>query len=290
MKHPCGILLVFTIVFVLFACSKKSTEPSDTGHAQMVRVPAGNIIMGDTNGIGIAGATAHHVNLSSFYIGRHEVTQAEWMAVMGTDQNPSCYSGDDQRPVEQVSWYMTLIFCNKKSLSEGRTPVYSINGSTNPDEWNAVPHAPDWDAANCNWSANGYRLPTEAEWEYAARSASSNPDYLYSGSNEIDTVAWYSDNSDEITHPIANKTHNALSLYDMTGNVWEWCWDWFSASYYNSGPVDNPTGPGVSPYSCRLFRGGSYNSPIFQSYICYRGNNTPNLTGPDIGFRIATSY
>ncbi len=161
-------------------------------------------------------------------MGKYEVTQREWTDIMG-DNPATGYGVGDLYPVYNVSWYSVLRYCNLRSLAEGLVPAYTINGSTNPANWGATPidFDPIWDAAICNWTANGYRLPTEAEWEYAARGASNTPDYLYAGSNDVDAVAWYyADGSADGNKPIGGKAPIALGLFDMSGNANELCWDW----------------------------------------------------------------
>jgi len=154
----------------------------------------------------------HSVTVSSFYVGKFEVTQKEYQNVMG--KNPSYFKGENN-PVENVTWYDAVKYCNKRSEKEGRTPSYNINGNN----------------VTCDFSANGYRLPTEAEWEYAARGGNKSQNYKYSGSNKIGDVAWYDSNSGLRTHPVGQKAPNELGIYDMTGNVWEWCWDWYDGNY-----------------------------------------------------------
>ena len=156
-----------------------------------------------------------------------EVTQKLYQKIMGT--NPSEFKGENN-PVESVSWYDAIYFCNKLSEKYGYTPVYSVNGTTDVTKWNYTPHKEFSIYGNItqNISADGFRLPTEAEWEYAAKGGQN---YEYAGSNNIDEVAWYRDNTGRTTHPVAQKKANGYGLYDMSGNVYEWCWDAFSYDY-----------------------------------------------------------
>ncbi|MBM4398705.1 MAG: chitobiase/beta-hexosaminidase C-terminal domain-containing protein [Candidatus Cloacimonetes bacterium] len=232
--------------------------------ATMILLPGGTFSMGRTSGVGDTDELpVHQVTLSSFYIGKYEVTQGQWVAIMGS--NPSYFNNPDfpvdlNRPVEKVSWYAALVYCNRRSIVEGLNPVYSIGGSTNPDNWGAIPvtYNANWDAAECNWSENGFRLPTEAEWEYAARGASNTPDYIYAGSNTGEDVAWCQLNSGETTRIVGHKLPNGIGTFDLSGNVNEWCWDWYNSTYYSTSPAVNPTGPTSGNH--KVLRGGNWNS------------------------------
>ncbi len=179
----------------------------------------------------------HMVRITSFYINKYAVTQKEWIAIMGS--NPSELDGEFL-PIDNISWYDAVVFCNKRSVAEGFTPCYIING----------------EEVTCNWEVNGYRLPTEAEWEFAMRGGNHSQGYEFSGSNDINEVAWYADNSGWTAHPIGLKKENELGLFDMSGNIYEWCWDIYGP--YTGEDKKNPKGPEEGPN--RVFRGGSWSS------------------------------
>jgi formylglycine-generating enzyme required for sulfatase activity len=258
--------------------------------SNMVNIPAGTFTMGRASGTGYADEQpTHSVTLSAFYIGKYEVKQSEWLAVMGS--NPSSFTGDTSRPVEMVSFYSVMVYCNKRSINEGLTPAYTINGSTDPATWGAIPTTNNatWNAATFSYSATGYRLPTEAEWEYAARGATNSPDYLYAGSNTVGDVSWYDTNAGSTTHVVGQKTANGLGLYDMSGNVQEWVWDWYGT--YSSGAVTNPTGPSSNPTDLHVIRGGSWDQTNNASRVVYRSYGTPEKNSPKVfndrlGFRV----
>jgi formylglycine-generating enzyme required for sulfatase activity len=233
---------------------------------QMVSIPGGTFTMGCTSeqtNCYSDELPTHQVTLSSYSIGKYEITQKQWREVMGT--NPSYFTGDN-KPVEQVSWYEVVAFCNALSIREGFTPAYTINGTT----------------VSCNFLSNGYRLPTEAEWEYAARGGAQSPNTQYSGSNMLSEVAWYNSNSSSTTHDVGTKLPNQLGIYDMSGNVWEWVWD-YSGSY-TSASQTNPTGP--TSGSDRRLRGGSWNNNAENCRSANRNNNNPDNRNNNNGARV----
>ena len=227
----------------------------------------------------------HKVTVSSFYMCDHEVTQAEYKAVMG---KASGYFSGNNRPVESITWYDAIEYCNKLSIRQGLTPCYSLDGKTDTKTWGTKDSS--WNNVACNWSANGYRLPTEAEWEYAARGGNKSKDYVYSGSNNIGLVAWFNYNSNNKTHDVKTKIPNELGLYDMSGNVWEWCWNRFQQ--YNSYSQINPVGS--SKGSVRVGRGGSWSGGLSDWDASYCRVSTRLGFSPDfkegyIGFRVVRS-
>ena len=262
---------------------------------EMVQVASGTFTMGSpTSEVDrYDNETQHQVKLTqNFYIGKYEVTQEQYETVMGT--NPSNFktdaaSGETQsrRPVEMVSWYDALVFCNKLSIREGLSPAYSINGKTNPTEWGTVPTSSDtiWNAVTIVSSSTGYRLPTEAQWEYAARGGqSANNSYkIYSGSNTVGDVAWYDGNSGIKTHEVGTKAANELGLHDMSGNVREWCWDWRGGDY-SSGVQTDPSG--ASSGSGRALRGGYWGDTARYARSAYRGIYIPYDRYFALGFRL----
>lgn len=225
----------------------------------------------------------HSVSLQGFFISAKETTQNEWYEVMNTIPSSSHGSGPEF-PVYQVSWYDALVYCNKKSINEGLSPVYALNGVTNPDSWGTIPTTsnPEWNAITCNWNANGYRLPTEAEWEFASRGGTWSENYEYAGSNRIGNVAWYLNNSANITHQTATKQMNEAGIYDMSGNVYEWCWDWYAP--YENVSQTNPTGPDSG--TTRSIRGGSFLNEPQNCLSTFRLDLSPESRLNYTGFRI----
>ena len=282
-------------------CFKSGWTPSSTACAiytisavppgQMIYVSGGSFTMGRTTGSGDSDELpTHTVTLNSFYIDKYEVTQAEYSLFMPNPGWTSDYGLGANYPAYRVSWYSAIKYCNLRSMAEELTPCYTISGSTDPAHWGAVPASNNstWNAVICNWNANGYRLPTEAEWEYAARGATNNPDYLYSGSDDINAVVWYGSNSGDTTQPVGTKAPNGIGTHDMSGNLWEWCWDWYSGSYYSSSPQNNPRGPESGSY--RLLRGGSWYSVATYCRVANRNDLIPYV-GDDsyVGFRLCRS-
>ena len=231
------------------------------------------------------------LEIASFYMSDHPVTRGEYKTLMGEDPSyASAYDKDGNRltgddnvknnPVNRISWYDALVYCNTRSINEGLTPCYEIDGKTAPKDWGSVPTSSDstWNAATCDFTADGYRLPTEAEWEWAARGGES---YTYAGSDDIDEVAWYTSNTNDTgTRDVKTKKANGYGLYDMSGNVWEWCWDWYGSI---SGDTAS-SGPASGSYRC--LRGGSWLDGAGYAQVAYRSGNIPSRRSYDYGIRL----
>ncbi|MCL1938596.1 MAG: formylglycine-generating enzyme family protein [Candidatus Azobacteroides sp.] len=224
------------------------TETSHSLNLEMIYVQGGTFIMGCTPEQGDdccdKEKLAHQVTVNSFYISKYEVTQAQWETVMGN--NPSSFKGDGL-PVENVSWHNVQEFIRQLNIQTGKQ----------------------------------YRLPTEAEWEFAARGGKKSKGYKYSGNDTLNIVAWYDDNSGEKTHAVGSKLPNELDIYDMSGNVWEWCNDWYGAY---AGNPQNPTSG-----SNRVLRGGSWVALARAARVSFRIDFVPDYHYNFLGFRLACS-
>jgi formylglycine-generating enzyme len=272
------------------AASATKTAPAgaDAPPAEFVRIAPGTFIMGsplDEPGR-FDDETQHPVTLlHPFHMCEHLVTQAEWTYVMGW--NESHFTGDADLPVENVNWYDCVVYCNTRSWAEKLTPVYTI--SDQQSEGNHLTSAyVTWDQ-----SANGYRLPTDAECEYACRAGSRTAFYngpiTVQGTSPfctddpgLDEISWYCANSDHRTHPVQTKPPNAWGLYDMAGNVQQWCWDLYED--LSAAPATDPTGPEVG--NLRIWRGGGWAYNPRHCRCAQRGRDEPDGRYRDIGVRL----
>jgi formylglycine-generating enzyme required for sulfatase activity len=238
----------------------------------LVLIPKGGYTMGSPTGESARGSdeAPHKVTLTTdFWMAESEVTQRQYRNLMGS--TPSNFKGDDL-PVEQVSWLDAVTYCNALSEKENLPPCYQISGET-----------VGWaDGVKCK----GYRLPTEAEWEYAANPVTP-PRTVYAGSDTVDGVAWYYTNSANTTHAVKTKTANGRGLYDLSGNVWEWVWDWYQGNY-EALPSTDPLGPATGAF--RVIRGGAWLITAPAARIAQRSNATPTIRSNALGFRIVRSY
>lgn len=254
------IMFVMAMIFIVTS-SEESYSKSLSGNyrnkqrnssdIEMVYVAGGTFTMGATSEQGSDAYSdekpVHSVTVSGFHIGKYEVTQKQWVEVMGS--NPSYFKGDNL-PVENVSWIDVQVFILKLNAKTGKK----------------------------------YRLPTEAEWEFAARGGNKSKGYKYSGSNTPSDVSWYDGNSNSKTHPVGTKSPNELGIYDMSGNVCEWCSDWYGE--YSSNSQTNPEGP--SSGDKRVVRGGCWSgiASIFDRVSSRGGGDSPMSTSKITGFRL----
>jgi formylglycine-generating enzyme required for sulfatase activity len=235
--------------------------------ATLVLIPAGEFLMGSPDSDEDAQddeKPQHKVRIARpFYLGATEITQGQYRAVTG--ENPSSFKGSDDLPVENVSWDEAVAFCNKLSVRERLKPYYQFSGARS--------------------GGDGYRLPTEAEWEYACRAGTSTRFSFGDADTSLGEYAWFGGNSDGKTHPVGQKRPNAWGLFDVYGNVWEWCCDGYQADYYGGSPAADP--PGSSQAAGRVIRGGGW---YFQPRYCraaHRGKSAPGGRGDGLGLRLA---
>ncbi|MBI9032128.1 formylglycine-generating enzyme family protein [bacterium] len=272
----------------------------ETGESYKIRIIAReNAVDDDDNFLNftkVEGGTFYNgtsnITLSDFFIDKYEVTQGEYEAVMGEDPSVDRYGKGNRYPLYSVTWFDAIKYCNLRSLQEGLEPcyVYGSNGS-DPKDW-----PEEWDYFEnhinfvCDFSADGYRLPTEMEWMYAAKGGNQtdpNTYNLWSGTNiqaDLINYAWYATNSDRKTNPVGTKLANQLNLFDLSGNIIEWCWDIYNENYLNENQT-NPCGP--SNGDSRVIRGGGWwNSTPQNCQVGYRSLTFPDFSYYDIGFRL----
>ncbi len=242
------------------------TVAPTSGAAIMVLIPAGTFLMGDRSGRPNE-APVHEVKVAAFLIDIREVTQGDFARY--DLPNPSHFKGPEL-PVEQVTWPQAALYCNTRSRAEGLEPCYNE------------------DTAECNFAANGYRLPTEAEWEYACRAGTKTAYSFGADAGQLGRFAWFKENANKKTHPVAQKPPNEWGLHDMHGNVSEWCNDIYDEAYYQKAPSENPTGPAEGKQY--VLRGGSWASSADANRSAYRvgensGFSDACLARDAIGFR-----
>ncbi|HOZ50114.1 MAG TPA: formylglycine-generating enzyme family protein [Candidatus Hydrogenedentes bacterium] len=257
-------LLSASISFAIAAVAGPPAEPSEIttpSGAVMVLLPGGTFTMGDNDGE--VDEPEHAVTVSPFCIDQFEVSQEEYERLMG--DNPSKVKSK-KNPVEQIRWSDAVRYCNARSREEGLEPAYDLTAWT------------------CNFEANGYRLPTEAEWEYAARAGTGTAYSFGASDDDLTKHAWFKDNAKAKPHPVRQRRPNPWGLYDMHGNVWEWCNDFYQVDYYLRSEAEDPRGPERG--AKKVLRGGCWNSTPDACRSAYRYNENPAYTDACFGYDI----
>ncbi len=309
----CVAVIGFAFAFV--ACdffNNEDESSSSDGSSSEDNISAGLVEISGAHFDGTSSLTPYSdvfikkrvIDIKDLYVSDHEITQAEYEKYCNYGGSESSrpndtYGKGNNYPVYWVSYYDALVYCNLRSEAEGFTPCYSMNDYTDVAKWTGIVASggkycgpateqrsqdDPWNLIICNFDADGYRLPTEAEWEYLARSDGQNSviEYKYSGSDDIDDVAWYSENSSNKLHEVKTKNSNLAELYDMSGNVREWCYDWYGTITATSEET------GTSSGDARVSRGGTVTAGSAK-YFCEvncRSYTPPYLRHPDLGFRV----
>ena len=277
MKHKLAASTgLFVALALLSACDRKTIKeppkpkavaPNSSAAPElavtdsaMVRIAAGRFMMGDKEQVD---ATPHEVGIRAFQMDTHLVTQAEYQKVMGS--NPSRWKGE-KNPVEQVRWSDAVRFCNKRSELAGLPPCYELN---------------TW---KCDFEATGYRLPTEAEWEYACRAGTVSAYFFGDSPSKLGDYGWFDKNSGGRPRPVGQKQPNPWGLFDICGNVWEWCNDFYKVDYYAQAPLENPRGPATG--ETKVVRGGAWRVSAESCRSGYRYNENPGYADVCFGYDI----
>ncbi len=267
--------IFISMLFIIFLTGCIKPVP-----VEMIKVDKGSFMMGSDD-LSPNEKPVHKVNITKpFLIGKYEVTFEQYDAFCKDTKHRKAMDygyGRDKHPVIGVKWTDALEFCNWMSKKEHLKPCYKQTGD-NTETW------------VCDFNANGYRLPTEAEWEYAADGGANSKSYKYSGSDNPDEAAWVNENSNGTTHVVGQKKPNELGIYDMSGNVYEWCWDWYNGNFYKASPENDPVCSSDTPgkqSGLHIIRGGSFHRGVLCLQNSFRGYENYDPQGKnEIGFRV----
>ena len=313
-KISIAVILCFMMIYLIVSgCGSQGADPAPSldytsaNIGTLKYVPAGSFQRDDT-------AANISTITTAFRMSQYEITRAQFLAIMGVDPSDTVFSTGTSDPVQMVNWYHAIAFCNKLSIAEGFARVYDVAGFTTDQDWvdlafGSIPTGADdtWNAAIATWANNGYRLPTEMEWEWAAMGATSDRSNGYSGTGinttgytkgyagstetggaqaNVGNYAWTWENSGGGTKPVgtAGTTGhpNELGLYDMSGNAWEWVWDWYAVY-----PDDTLTDyQGAASGTFRVWRGGSWSDEAAHATVAYSYAPYPDTVTFHIGFRV----
>jgi len=249
-------------IIVLGVSGKPPDAIKTKSGVEMIPLPAGSFTMGDEKGD--VDEEPHEVYVGSFYIDKYLVSQEEFEKVMR--ENPSRWKASKKNPVEQVRWSDAVKYCNARSRLEGFQPCYDL------ETW------------KCDFNADGYRLPTEAEWEYACRAGTKTSYSSGDDERKLRNFAWYKGNSGRRPRPVGQKLPNPWGIHDMHGNVWEWCNDFYQVDYYQESPKKNPKGPETG--ETKVLRGGGWSSDAEDCRSSYRYNENPGYSDVCFGYDI----
>lgn len=262
MRQKMKMLFAPLLAILLAACPAPADPPPDLPATGVIVIKMHSIPSGTFKRGPDLDDTSH---VTGFQMSETEITVKQFTAITGLANPSTDFTEVPDGPVQCVNWYHTLVFCNKLSMLEDLVPVYSIKGSTDPADWGDIPLGDSdsvaiaaWDAVAADWSASGFRLPTDMEWWWAAMGGIDAPLSMFAGwdgANAAGDFAWFFDNSGHTTHTAGTRAPNALGLYDMSGNVMEWCWDWY-APVYPSGPLSEYRGPSAT--DDRVRKGGGF--------------------------------
>ena len=294
LKKVSGVALAAVLALGMYGCSSGSDDLSSGNIPEDFVEVRGTTITGteEWTPASYVFVSGRSITIPDMYVCDHEVTRGEFKELMGADPSTaSAYDKDGNEltgdavlnnPVNYVNWYDAIAYCNKLSLKEKLTPCYSVSGVTDWENlaYSSIPTSSNstWNALTYDKEADGYRLPTEAEWEWLARGGEN---YTYAGSNTVDDVAWYTTNTNYTgSREVKTKQANGYELYDMSGNVYEWCYDWFGT--VNSSTADTGASSGIS----RVFRGGSWYHGVSYCRVSYREYSYPSTRGNLLGFRV----